>query len=339
MAFQSDRPFADFLRIGAKSDLLAESAPTVNFLLEECLDSARENEFLAVSSESNFSSWNFASWFTSFGNYYTAKIDRPRLDAQSVETFSALNRDNHRAERESNQDVVRIESIAALHKWYPGYIDSADELATELRDLSRANQPDQGHLMDGDRRSRLTLWLEGLNQKRRARPAFAAPLDGVASFLALPDWATRMRNLLGLSHFSGSPDNPLPVVLCRYNLSRAERAARKAKVDAWTAIPTILEAGTSRGPSAAFFPFPKATAARTNSLGFGATVNLDLTAGLPLVFNSEMLHFPIDYGLEDFVMTGEIVDEITDDQLMRARQRHFSLLEADLRYRTDVTHP
>jgi tripartite-type tricarboxylate transporter receptor subunit TctC len=123
------------------------------------------------------------------------------------------------------------------------------------------------------------------------------------------------------------------VVLCRYNLSRVERAARKARTAAWATVPTVLEAGGASGPGAAFFPFPKA-AASSNPFGFGVTVNL--AAGGSLDFTSELLHFRLDYTLDDFAMVGEITDEVTDAQLAIARQRHFDLLEQDLQYRTDV---
>lgn len=335
MAFQADLPFADFLRGVAKADFTVNSAPAVNFLLEENLNNSREAEFLAISLVSTSLTWSSTVWLNSYANYFSEKIDRPRRNAQSIGTFNALNRDNHPA-RESNQEVVRIESIPNLRRSYSSYFDSVDDLAKDLADLCQANKPNQSYLLDGDRRSRLTLWLEGLNQSRNARPAFAAPLDEVESLLCLPDWATQMRNRLGLSHFSGSAANPLPVVLCQYNLTRAERAARAARVAAWTAIPTVLEAGSRRGPGAAFFPFPQAAAARFHSLGYGATVNLDLTTDPRSDFNSELLHFPIDYTLGDFVLVGEIVDEITDDHLMQARQRHFAFLDADLRYRNDV---
>ena len=53
-------------------------------------------------------------------------------------------------------------------------------------------------------------------------------------------------------------------------------------------------------------------------------------------FKSELLHFRLDYTLDDFAMVGEITDEVTDAQLATARQRHFDLLEQDLQYRSDV---
>jgi len=40
--------------------------------------------------------------------------------------------------------------------------------------------------------------------------------------------------------------------------------------------------------------------------------------------------------LDDFVAVGEITDTVTDAQLATYRQRHFSLLEQELQYRSDV---
>ena len=229
--------------------------------------------------------------------------------------------------------MVRLESLSPLHKRFPGGFDSAADLAAELRNLIQSRQPGQAGTFSENQRSRLDEWLDGINDLRDARPAFAAPFDEVEQLLAAPDWATQLRNVLGLTHFAGSAAKPLPVVLCRYNLSRVERAARKAKVAAWAAIPTVLEAGGASGPGAAFFPFPKA-AAGSNPFGFGVTVSLATDGGLD--FKSELLHFRLDYTLDDFVMVGEITDEVTDAQLATARQRHFGLLERDLQYRSDV---
>ena len=124
------------------------------------------------------------------------------------------------------------------------------------------------------------------------------------------------------------------MVLCRYNLARVERAAKKAKVAAWAAVPTVLEAGGASGPGTAFFPFPQATAA-SNPFGFGVTINFAEDGGLD--FKSELLHFRLDYTLEDFVMVGDLTDEITTTQLSAARRRHFELLEPDFRFRTDLS--
>ena len=175
--------------------------------------------------------------------------------------------------------------------------------------------------------------MDELNRKRDARPMFVAPFGEVESLLKLPDWPTQLRNMLGLVHHNGTPDKPLPVVLMRYSLSRAEQASRKIKMNGWAAVPTVLEAGNNKGPGTAFFPFPKA-AVGGDGIGFGTTVSLGSGDGLD--FKSELLHFRINYKLEDFWMLGEIKDAIDDPQLAAARRRHFEILERDFRFRKDV---
>ena len=340
MAFQSNAAFAGFLRSTASTVVLAESAPAANFLLEERLPVSREQEFLTEKPGAAPTGWDVLSWRETFVNHYGDRVARPLRRALEISTFAAVNQDNHLA-IESHQDVVRLESIVGLHKCCSVGFDTPSDLAAELRNLIRSRQPGQAGAFSDDQHSRLAEWLDGsepnlrggLNGKRDARPAFAAPFDEVEKLLAAPDWATKLRNALGLSHFAGSPAKPLPVVLCRYNLSRVERAARKAKVAAWAAVPTVLDAGNLNGPSAAFFPFPKA-AAGINPFGFGVTVSLAADGGLD--FKSELLHFRLDYTLDDFAMVGEITDEVTEAQLATYRQRHFDLLEQELQYRSYV---
>lgn len=332
MAFQSDALFAGFLRSTARTAMLAESAPAVNFLLEERLPAPREQTFLIEKPGPPSTEWNLPSWWQTFVNHYSERVALPLRRAQGISTFAAENRDNHLA-IESHQDVVRIESLRALHQRYPGDFDSLSDLAAELRSLTQSRQPGQARTFTDDHRSRLASWLDGLNERRDARPAFVAPFGEVEQLLAGSDWAAQLRNVLGLAHLGGSPTKPLPVVLCRYNLARVERAARKASLAAWAAVPTVLEAGGPSGPGVAFFPFPKA-AASSNPFGFGVTVSLATEGGLD--FKSELLHFRIDYTLDDFVMVGDLIDEVTDAQLSAARRRHFGLLEPDFSYRTDV---
>lgn len=334
MSFQIDTPFAGFLRTTAKSAVIPVSAPAANFLLEERLPVPREQTFLSETPGPAPGGWNVPAWLQTYANHYYNRIARPNRRPAEVATFAAENQDNHLAGIESNQDVVRLMSVKALHERYgtEAGFDTPKDLANALTLLVRSREPGQGGLLNTDQRAQLADWLDGLNPKMDARPAFAAPFDEVESLLAAPDWATQLRNKLGLSHFAASSAKPLPVVLCRYNLSRVEGAARKARVAAWAAIPTVLEAGGNNGPGAAFFPFPKAVA--NSSFGFGVTVDLSPNGGLD--FKSELLHFRIDYTLDDFVAVGEITDEVLDAQLAVYRQRHFSLLEQDLKYRSDV---
>jgi hypothetical protein len=332
MAFQSDPLFADFLRRTASSASLVERAPAANFLLEERLPRSREQAFLAADRRPSPASWDVLSWWQVFGNHYSERVALPLRRSVAISTFGSENGENHLA-IESHQDVVRLESIRSLYQRFPGDFDSPADLASELRNLMLSREPGHADALDSYRRSRLTLWLDELNTRRDARPAFAAPFGEVEPLLTASDWPSRLRNVLGLSHLGGSLAKPLPVVLCRYNLSRAERASRRARVGAFAAVPTILEAGGASGPGAAFFPFPRA-AACINPFGFGVTVSLTADDGLD--YKSELLHFRVDYSLDDFSMVGEITDEISDDALANARQRHTDLLEQELRYRSDV---
>ena len=332
MAFQNDRPFADFLRQTARATPLKESAPAVNFLLEERLPATREHDFLAALPGQPVTEWDVSSWNATFGKHYVDKVALPLRRASAISTFSTANTSNHIVQ-ESNQDVVRLESLRALHQRHPGSFDSPADLAAELRSLIHSREPGQAGTFSDEQRSRLALWLADLNPCREARPAFAAPFGEMERELAAPDWPARVRDALGLAHFAGSSGKPLPVVLCRYSLSRVERAARKARLAAWAAVPTVLEAGNISGPGATFFPFPKA-AAGINPFGFGVTVNLGADGGLD--YKSEMLHFRLDYELSDFAMVGEITDAVSDMQVAAARQRHFDLLEQEFQYRADV---
>lgn len=332
MAFQSDSQFVGFLRSTANTAVFCESAPAVNFLLEERLPTLREQAFLAVKPNTTPYGWNVPSWLQTFSNHYTEKVALSRQRVSDVSTFAVENQDNHLS-IESHQDFVRLESLLAMFQRYQGDFDSLPDLVAELRNLIRSRLPGQAGDLSDDQRSRLASWLEGVNERRDARPAYAAPFGELEHLLGGPDWAIQLRNVLGLSHLGGSPSKPLPVIMCRYNLSRVERAARKAKAGAWAAVPTVLEAGGTFGPGAAFFPFPKA-AAGSNPFGFGVTVDLASNGGLN--FNAELLHFRLDYTLDDFAMVGEFTDVITDAQLAAARQRHFSLLEPDFSFRPDV---
>jgi hypothetical protein len=188
-------------------------------------------------------------------------------------------------------------------------------------------------VIDPNEKSRLENWVEELNRQRDARPMFVAPFGEVESLLKVPDWPTQLRNVLGLVHLQGAPQKLLPVMLMRYNLSRAEQASRKVKMSNWAAVPTVLEAGSNKGPGTAFFPFPQ-KALGESGLGFGTTVSLGSGDGLD--FRSELLHFRIEYKLDDFWMLGEIKDMIDDSQLALARRRHFDILERDFRFRADV---
>jgi hypothetical protein len=329
MAFQRDKIFSDFLRQTARTVDISESAPAVNFLVDERVPEQRENVFLATSPTATGPGWNLDSFRRTFGNHFASHIGVAVSSVRRCATFGAINQSNHLASTEPNQDVVRLESVAGFFQLAKAGFDSLDKLDAALRYYTSHRS---GELAP-DEKSRLETWVDELNRKRDARPMFVAPFGEVESLLKLPDWPTQLRNMLGLVHLQGAPNKPLPVVLMRYNLSRAEQASRQIKINGWTAVPTVLEAGNNKGPGTAFFPFPKA-AVGGDGVGFGATVSLGSGDGLD--FKSEFLHFRTDYKLEDFWMFGEIKDAINEPQLALARRRHFEILERDFCFRKDL---
>jgi|SRR5690242_16119370 len=331
MAFQRDNDLSKFLRQTAKEPAVSESAPAVNFLLDERVPDQRETTFLdggSAAISTIGSSWNSASWLCTFGNHFANNIGVPVRGARRCATFDAINQSNHLAGIQP-QDVVRLESIEGFHQLAKAGFGSLDNLVAALRYFTTHRDGN----IDTNEKGRLERWVDELNRHRDARPMFVAPFGEVESLLKFPDWPTQLRNVLGLVHLQGGANKPLPVMLMRYNLSRAELASRKAKTHSWAAVPTVLEAGSNKGPGTAFFPFPE-SAAGDSGIGFGATVSLGSGDGLD--FRSELLHFRIDYKLDDFWMLGEINDTVDESQLALARRRHFEILERDFRFRNDV---
>lgn len=329
MAFQNEPPFADYLRQTARGPVFGETAPASNFLLDERVEQPRESAFLGHADTT--AGWDAAVWSDAFGNHFAEHVGVTTSTAPNCHTFGRINARNHLA-LESNRDVVRLESVPGLFELNKTVFGSADELAVALRSLVEANQK-RASLSANDASS-LATWLRGVNSKRDARPMFATAFGEVEPLLTQPDWAVRIRNVLGLSHLGGTTGAPLPVVLMRYSLSRVELAAQTARVGGWASVPTVLEAGNHRGERyAAFFPFPDA-ARHPKEIAFGATVSLDPADGL--AFKAEFLHFRLSYELTDFWRVGEITDLVDDAQLAKFRRRHLELLDNDFRYRRDV---
>jgi hypothetical protein len=325
VAFKTAHSFAAFLRDAVSHGSVSESAPASNFLLEERLTPEREAAFLAEDPPAAGPPWNFQ---TEYGNHFTRHVGVSRLRPRTCHTFGNDNKPAWSvwSGMQSHRDVVRLESVRGLFERNPSGYRSAEELADVLKSLVAGNLSD-------DDQERFRLWLRDMNGNRDGRPMFAAPWGEVEPLLSHADWPRRLRNAMGLVHLFGTSASLLPVVLMRYNLSRSETAAKTARLAAWAATPTVLEAGGNGGPNAAFFPFPEA-AVGTGGLGFGQTV--DLSDGGTPDFTPELVHFRIDYELTDFRRVGEISDMIDDDQLAIARARHLSLLESDLKHRSKL---
>lgn len=331
MAFQSSSDFLAFLQTAARSSIVSERAAAANFILEERL-SDRETAFLAEGLPPAAPVWDSLNFLSAYGNHFARNVGVSMTRPQSCHTFdSRVNRSAVAAVAaiESHRDVVRMESVDGLFQLNKSIFDSGASLAKALGSLV----VDGLALLDHNARDQLQLWLDGANGIRDARPMFAVPWGEIEPLLDHPTWASDLRDAMGLVHLGGTATAPLPVVLMRYNLSRSETMAQRARLAAWAATPTVLEAGSHKGPNPAFFPFPPA-ALSADALGFGQTVDLSVEDSLNN--KSELLHFRIDYELADFYRIGELTDRIDDPQLNVARIRHLDLLEKDLNHWSDV---
>lgn len=96
----------------------------------------------------------------------------------------------------------------------------------------------------------LTEFCEVWNSKCDLRPAFSTLLSEVVDALERKDWPDRLRDILGLAHYSPSA-GPEPVVLCKYSI---KDISREAKTKFPMAMPTVLDST----PWEHYFPAPGA---------------------------------------------------------------------------------
>ena len=119
--------------------------------------------------------------------------------------------------------MVRIESANDLCGLSPNvFLSPLGLIETLRRHVAGKCSPDET--------SRLQEWLQDLNHKRDARPAFVAPFGEVRDIIEQNDWASKLRDMLGLASFAGTPTKPMSVVPCRDSLKRAEAAERLQRV-------------------------------------------------------------------------------------------------------------
>ena len=109
MAFQRKQPFFAFLQGTAAGTALEEVAPAENFVLDERVPGAREDDFLALSGFAT-AAHSKDSWFKQHTDYTKSRVALPAVS----ETFSAINQTNWRPEITPDSDVVRVETLYGL---------------------------------------------------------------------------------------------------------------------------------------------------------------------------------------------------------------------------------
>lgn len=321
MAFQGKQPFFAFLQRKAAGKAIDLAAPAENYILDERVPDARENDFLGLNGFAS-AAHNKDSWFKQHVDYTKDRVALPAISG----TFTAINQPNWLG-LSPDWDVIRIETLYGL----------ADRAKSRGSDVEEAEANDLIHEMlrpravgdafDPFKEARLEKWLRHINSGSDRRPAFVAPFAEVEDILKQADWANCLRDALGLGHIRPWAGNPMTVVLMQYNLIRVHDA--HIGKPAWAASPTVLDDVPGQMPNPCFFPAPKKASAN----GYGFTVDLATTGA---TYRKEFLHGHIAYTLADIRRIGEVTTDVPTARIAAARKDHRGLLKDDLIHFADL---
>ncbi len=331
MAFQADNTFLAFLQTCAKDAVLRVQAAGQNFILDESEADERAEEYLK---RVNTTHTAFGKTPFDFGIWAEAhKANGEELVAAKTPgsiciTFDTPNAPNLTLSStlESNTQVVRLESVNGLfYKVFKGDYDDPMQVYEDLRRWTAAQSAGSAR---PDAFPRLQDWLDGLNRERDQRPAWVTTYAAASFTLDKRAWAVRLRDALGLAHFTAVGTAQFPAVLLQYPLQRVFDAYHTGA--GWAAVPTVLDdvPGTA-GINHVFFPVARASSAG----GMGSAVDLHATETLAL---PEFLHPRIDYRLEDFKRVALISSPVDDNTVASARTRHLAKFQADFQHAGDL---
>lgn len=222
------------------------------------------------------------------------------------DAFLPINQNAWLESLSENQSLVRIESLARA-------LTGSNLDLDGLIDLLRRSQNGDG---DADRavRSFFDTW----NQRRDARPTFAAFYDEVQQESEDDDWPHTLRDRLGLAHYGHARGASLPVALMRYSIADVVSAQETLRIPAACALPTVLDGGMHEF----FFSVPR-------EHPYGATVHL--LPGRADTLTAEIVHCRIDYQPNHLYRVGTITrpHQLTNDYVREARDLHLLALRRE----------
>ena len=229
-------------------------------------------------------------------------VSRPSVP----DAFLDINRSAWLGELSDNQTLVRIEALSRP-------LDTSGLELDGLTDLLQ--QADRG---GGDAGRAVHSFFDAWNQRRDARPAFAAFYDEVQQESDDDDWPHALSDRLGLGHYGQAGGAPLPVALMRYPLANVYSAQIRMQLSSACALPTVLDGGMHEF----FFPVPR-------EHPYGATVHLQPDRAETLT--SEIVHCRIDYRREHLHRLGTITRPhgLDDGRLREARDLHLLALQVE----------
>lgn len=272
----------------AKGGNAVSTAYANNYLFEERIAADRQRAY-----EDNFAPAmaDLKAWKESHNRRYCSSKIRVAGN-QTPETFSEINRAAFLTGLEENQYVVRLEGL----DWVlAGSGHTLTELAEHLETWREREKPSVDKTKVEDATAFLSEFCMHWNRVRDNRPLFAAFQDEMKEDIDAPDWTSRVRNRLGLSHYNVlSPEKNIPVALVSYPVSKVLSGLKKEEKERAFAVPTVLDGVLN----AHFFPTP-ASANYGRTLGLAPDPNCERLV-------SEILHRRIDYAPDHFLKFGEI---------------------------------
>jgi hypothetical protein len=191
------------------------------------------------------------------------------------------------------QTIVRVEALSRpLGKW-----------GHSLEELQKAFDAKDDSVLRG--------FLEHWNTSniRDHRPVFAAWRDQVLDEIAAPDWPERLRDRMGLAHYSAH-GGPIPVALMQYTVREVRAEAAAMGVSTMFAAPTVLDSA----PWEYFFPAPAA-------LPYGRAMAL-VPVDDEKQLLAEMLHTRLTYLPHHIVALGTIARPTSPHDIKELRNRH-----------------
>ena len=292
-------PCSELLLRASRSDDLVVAAAADNCRFDERAGAERWTAFEVLLASNGATTWD--DWAEAYRLHLEQRCNVARpvvpdafLDANRSAWLSGLSK---------NQSLVRIEDLSRA-------LQASSLDLQGLKDLLL--RADRG---DNDASQAVRGFFRAWNERRDARPAFAAFWDEVRAELDDADWPHALRDRLGLGHYGYPEGQPHPIALMRYSVADAHAVQENHQLGTACALPTVLDGGMHEF----FFPVPR-------EHPFGAAVHLAPDRADTLT--AEVLHCRIDYEHRHLCRLGEITrpGRPDDDQLREARDLHLYAL-------------
>ena len=296
-------PYSEFVSQASLSADAIKASVADNCRFDERTSDQRWEAFEALLPAPSSIAWE--DWTKAYRLYLERMCNVPSTSVP--DTFLDANRNAWLEKLSENQSLVRMEMLIEP-------LQSSTLKFHELKALVQSEGDDAGHVV--------RFFLEAWNQRRDARPTYAAFADEVQAELDQDDWPHTLRDRLGLGHYIGTPNDPLPIAVMRYSLQEV-LAAQTSAIGSAVSLPTVLDGGMHEF----FFPVPR-------DHPYGATVHLAPSLGATLT--AEVVHCRIDYQEHHIYRLGEISrrTEVDDARLRQVRDRHLYALR-EVTGRTD----